>query len=318
MWYVRLMLGVFVLFVTLDNTEGQLAERIHKQFRFKFLTVDQGLSHNMVISICQDGYGFIWCGTSNGLNKFDGYQLTNYFHREDDSTTIRGDRIEIVFCDSRKTLWVGTHFGLSTYNYDNNTFVSFRHSAFPGGPGRINDMDEDADGLIWMASWNGLIMYDPQKNIVQHYVHKSEDPSSLPHDNLTNIIIDKDNNPWVSTYNQGVAKFDRKSGTFIVYHNDTDDPETISEDRIETIYTDRAGNVWFGTYNKGMNLFDSGSGKFLRFYPDYTVAGSGRIRAIFEDPRNNFWVGTQTGLYSFSKDTGTFLRYAYTDHPFPR
>ena len=316
MRYVRIMLLASGLFIQPDDTAGQIAERIHKQFRFKYITVDQGLSNNMVISICQDSYGFIWYGTSAGLNKFDGYELTNYFHNEKDTTSISGDRVEIVYCDSRKTLWIGTLNGLSTFNYETNSFVPFTHSSIPDGIGRINDIDEDAEGILWMASWNGLIKYDPQKNTLEQYRHETGNPSSIPHNNLTNIVIDRDNNPWISTFNQGIAKFDRKTGTCMGYRNDPDDPESISEDRIESIYADHDGNVWFGTYNKGLNLFEAGTGKFRRFYPDYTVTGSGRVRAIFEDPKDNFWIGTQTGLYLFNQGTGTFYRYAYTDHPF--
>ncbi|MBN1416614.1 MAG: hypothetical protein JW973_16040 [Bacteroidales bacterium] len=284
--------------------------------RFKYLTVDEGLTHNMVITACQDAYGFIWFGTSSGLNKFDGYELINYLHKENDPTTISGDRIEIVFCDSRKALWIGTHYGLHRYNYDNNTFIHFTHSLFPDGLGRINDMAEDENGILWMASWSGLIMYDPLNNTIQKYIHNADDPSSLPHDNLSNIAIDDKNNPWVSTYNQGVARLDRKSGKFERYRNDPDDPESISEDRVETIYKDREGNIWFGTYNKGANLFIPYSLNFKRYYPDYSVAGSGRVRAFFEDDEDNLWLGTQTGLYFCNRETGTFFRYAYTDHPF--
>ena len=253
--YLKMILLGVVLFIPPVNSEGQSAVRIHEQLRFKYITVDQGLSHNMVITICQDSYGFIWYGTSNGLNKYDGYELTNYYHRDDDSTTLPGDRVEIVYCDSRKTLWIGTLNGLSTYNYSNNSFDLFRHGSFPGGLGRINDIDEDADGILWMASWNGLIMVDPQKNTIRQYTNQIGNPSSLPHNNLTNIVIDRDNNPWVSTYNQGIARFDRKTGTFHVYRNDPDDPESISEDRIESMYTDRNGNLWFGTYNQGTQSF---------------------------------------------------------------
>ena len=315
-WRLKIMICISVLFFQLGITRSQLANRVHDQFRFKYITVDQELTNNMVISICQDGYGFIWFGSSSGLNRFDGYGLTNYFHDDNDSTTIPGNRIEIIFCDSGKKLWIGSHQGLCLYNYDNNSFVQFKHSSFPEGLGRINDMTEDKSGFLWMASWNGLIMYNPHNNTIQQYLHNTDDPFSLPHNNLTNIIMDKDDNPWIATYNQGIAKFDRKSGKFTRYGNNPDDPASISEDRIETIYRGQNGNLWFGTYNNGLNLYDPYTSGFKRYYPDYSVAGSGRVRAIFEDKKGNFWIGTQTGLYLFNRETNSFFRYAYTDHPF--
>ncbi len=311
------ILTFFSILVMINGpASGQLSGRIHDQLKFKHITVDQNLTNNMVISICQDSYGFIWFGTSGGLNKYDGYDLANYYHINGDSTTIPGDRIEIIFCDSRMTLWIGTHYGLCYYNYDQNSFVLFKHSLCPDGLGRINDITEDENGVLWIASWNGLIMYDPVNNVLQKYVHNADDLFSLPHDNLTNIAIDGDNNPWVSTYNQGIAKFDRKSGTFMTYSNDPDDPGSISENRIESIYRDRNQNLWFGTYNKGLNLLVHGTAGFKRYYPDSAITGSGRVRAFFEDKKNRFWIGTQTGLYLFNSQLGSFTRYAFTDHPF--
>ena len=296
---------------------GQLTERIHDQLRFKHITIDDGLSNSRVISICQDSYGFIWFGSIYGLNKYDGYELTCFYHNDNDSLSLPHDRVEAVYCDSRKMLWIGTYSGLARFNYDNNSFVQFKHPSFPDGVGRVQDIAEDDSGALWLCTWgNGLIRYDVKNNTIRNWKYDPGNPNSIPDNTLTNIVFDQQHNIWMSTYDKGVVLMEKSTGKFTLFLNDPDNPASISEDRVESMYTDSKGFLWFGTYNNGLNQYDPISQTFNRYDPDSMLKGSGRVRAIFEDKKGNRWIGTQTGLYLFNLESGSFYRYAYTEHPF--
>jgi ligand-binding sensor domain-containing protein len=109
---------------------------------------------------------------------------------------------------------------------------------------------------------------------------------------------------------------DRAENSFSIYINDPFDSTSLNDNRIETMYLDSNGEIWLGAYDNGLNRFDAGTKSFNRYYPDRSVTGSGRIRAIFEDNSGNFWLGTQAGLYLLNKVSGLSRRYAYADHPF--
>jgi ligand-binding sensor domain-containing protein len=315
-YYFNKIILILLLFCISSIMLGQNEGRIHDQCRFRSLSIDQGLSNGRVISIEQDDFGIIWFGTVNGLNRYDGYDLINYFHIENDSTSLPDNRIEEIFCDSRGDLWIGTTGGLCKYNYGLNNFIQFQHDSLTVSIDGVNDITEDKTGGLWMATSSGLIYFNPANDNIKVYSNDPNDPASLPNDNLTNVLIDSDGKIWTTMYREGIAVLDPTDGNLSNYVNDPFDSTSLNDNRIETMYLDSNGEIWLGAYDNGLNRFDEQSNSFLRYYPDRTITGSGRIRAIFEDNSNNFWIGTQTGLFSFNRASGKFYRYAYADHPF--
>src|ERR1700748_1252075 len=87
-----------------------------QQFWYKSYTSKDGLSSNEVQTIFQDKQGFLWIGTSNGLNRFDGNVFDNFYNDPSDSTSIRGNDIQCIFQDSKKRMWISTNEGISLYN----------------------------------------------------------------------------------------------------------------------------------------------------------------------------------------------------------
>lgn len=314
---ILLYFNLLVFLSTSNYTaSGQTDGRIHDQYRFRSLSIDQGLSHGRVISIEQDNYGIIWLGTVNGLNRYDGYELINYYTEENDPTTLPHNRIEEIFCDSRGILWIGTNGGLCTYNYGLDNFIQFEHDSLTEVIQEIHDITEDENGALWMASSTGLVYYNPETDKIRVIKNQPEDPVSLPNDDLTNVLIDSHGRIWTTMYRDGVAVIDLEVNEISVYRHNPDDSTSLNDNQIETMYMDSNGEIWLGAYDNGLNRYNENSNSFERYYPDRSVSGSGRIRAIFEDNTGGFWVGTQAGLYRFKKLEGTFFRYAFTDHPF--
>ena len=108
------MHNVYFLIFTCIITSGVVASynsNIQSQLQFKSLTIDNGLSNNNVRSICQDSTGYMWFATQNGLNKYDGYTITQYKHDPNDTTSLLSNDIFVLFRDSKNNLWVGTEQG---------------------------------------------------------------------------------------------------------------------------------------------------------------------------------------------------------------
>ena len=166
------------------------------------------LSSSLITCICQDRYGFIWVGTEYGLNKFDGYRFTTYFHSRNDSTTINDNEISTLFVDRDGRLWVGCSRGLVSYDYEHN---NFRRYTFPDGlTPRVNSLTDDSRhrlligtagyGLYSISSPNRHIDYESQFNRRQsdHFYSR--------------IHIDRQGNLWRSDHLTTFTKFTVKNG----------------------------------------------------------------------------------------------------------
>ena len=115
--------GMFALFEFFLFAEASFAQPI--SVRFQHLSVEQGLSHNEAVSITQDKYDLIWIGTSDGLNRFDGYKVEVYRHEPGNKNSLPNNLIRCVFTDSHGTVWIGTTNGLAYYDDHTNSFRSF-------------------------------------------------------------------------------------------------------------------------------------------------------------------------------------------------
>src|SRR5690606_24571945 len=131
--------------------------------QFKQLTPNEGLSQSNVSAITQDAFGFMWIGTENGLNRYDGYQVKIYRNDRDDPTSIPSNNIRSLFSDSQGHLWIGTSAGLSRYDRATDTFINIprgteqpvnRGAGFTGSG--VNAFFEDSKGNLWIGTERGL------------------------------------------------------------------------------------------------------------------------------------------------------------------
>ena len=116
----------------------------------RFYTSEK-LSSNQITQIYQDSEGYIWIGTEYGLNKYDGYRFTNYFHEESNPNSISSNIISYLFQDSSGTLWIGTQTGLDRYNPADNQFVSVEMKGATSVP-RINAIVQEDDNHLLVGT----------------------------------------------------------------------------------------------------------------------------------------------------------------------
>ena len=269
--------------------------------KFKHLTTKMGLSQSTVTCILQDSKGFMWFGTYNGLNKFDGYKFTIYRHDPAIISGISSNRISALLEDKDGNLWVGTSDGgLNKYNRDSDTFTHFRFD--PSNPGTISNNSltsviEDNNGALWISTSWGLNKFDKTKNFFTRYFHIPGDSTSLVNDSVTEVQEDEEGNIWIGTMGGGLDLFDRTRNVFIHHQHKDSDPNSLSNNDIRSLFVDSRGNLWVGTHD-GLNLLNKGSGTFTRYMydPDKPQGLNHKVvLSLTEDAEGRLWVGTENG-----------------------
>ena len=184
---------------------------LNQNLQFERLSVEHGLSQSTVNCILQDSKGYMWFGTLNGLNKYDGYSFSNYRHDPDDPNSISSDQIFSICEDSSSDLWIGTLDGLNKFDSVHETFVSYRH--IPSDENSlshnvINVVYEDRSGMLWVGTPFGLNRLDKETGKFTRYRCNPNDPMGLSHNNISAIYEDTNNYLWIGTSGGGITKLD--------------------------------------------------------------------------------------------------------------
>lgn len=287
-----------------------------RNIQFTRITMADGLSQSAIHAITQDGIGYLWFGTQEGLNRYDGYEIVVYEHDVTDQNSLSNDWIWTLFADAQGNIWVGTNGGgLNRFDSGQNRFTRFRHDPDNSnsiGSDRVRIITQDRSGIYWIGTDGaGLSRYDAQKQLFQHYRFSPADPHSIPSDNVTDILQDRQGNLWIGT-EAGLARLD--SGVFTRYQHDPQDPASLSGDHVRAITEHLDGRLWIGTHNRGLNLFDPETGESERFRhesSDSHSLGDDLVRDVLVDDDGTVWVATDSGLSEWRPEQGGFVSYAH-------
>ncbi|MEM7351966.1 MAG: two-component regulator propeller domain-containing protein, partial [Acidobacteriota bacterium] len=301
------------------SLDAQAAPEPHlgaaRAMRFEHLSIEDGLSQSVVNTILQDSTGFLWVGTQNGLNRFDGYGFTVYRHEARDPTSLASDWVLVLREAPSGDLWVGTEGGgLSRWRRATNSFVNYRHD--PADSTSLSGdwvvaLTWDHAGMLWVGTRDsGLNRFDPQTGKFERFRHDPADPSSLASDQVTVLHVDPVGNLWVGSRG-GLDLFEARSQTFGHFDHDPADPESLSDNRVRALLEDRSGTLWVGTHG-GLNRFDASRQNFQRFLHDPADRSSlshDWVRCLLEDSQGRLWVGTDGGLNLWQGEGRGFVSY---------
>jgi len=294
------------------------AKDVGKDITFDHITIEDGLSNNMVPGVVQDYTGFMWFGTFDGLNRYDGYEFKVYRHDSDDPASLSGNPIRVLYKDRAGNLWVGTWgSGLNMFVRETETFIRYRHD--PDDPHSlshdgIRSIFEDRIGTLWIGTnGGGLNRFDRKTGTFTHYRHDPGNTASIGHDAIWSIHEDRAGTLWVGTEGGGLNRFDRETGTFQRYRHDPANPRSLSHDKVRAIMEDQAGALWISTSGGGLCLFDRETESFRQYqhHPtDPKSLGEDNVSAILEDRTGRFWIATHGGgIDLFDRDTDTFVHH---------
>jgi ligand-binding sensor domain-containing protein len=239
-----------------------------------------------VTGIVQDKRGYMWFASKNGLFKYDGYGIKQYRNDPLDQNSLSTEALESICIDK--------------------------------------------DGIIWIGTFNaGLERFDPDKETFTHYRHDPNDASSINNDTVSVVFADKNGLLWIGA--NCLDRLDPKTNKITHFRNIPFDNSSISNNSVRAIYEDRNGDLWIGTGSVygienddpkqgGLNKMDRSRNTFTRYKHDPDDPNSlinNKVRAIYEDSKGNFWVGTAgDGLHTLNRATGKFERHLYDpQHP---
>ncbi|HAJ98784.1 MAG TPA: hybrid sensor histidine kinase/response regulator [Bacteroidales bacterium] len=273
----------------------------------KLFSSDQDLSNSMITSIVQDGNGFLWIATEDGLNRFDGLNFKIYRNIANNPHSLTSNFIRSLFVDSQGRLWVGTINGLLKYNYQKANFdeVIMIRDTTRLHP-HVTSIIELSDGnLLAATSGQGIIRIDKQK------MRGEADLSliaRLSSEFLEVIFEDFYGRLWIGTENEGLNVFNPATNEMRTYRFENNKPGSISSNYITAIIEDHQRNILIGTANRGLNRFIEGQNAFQLVPTSPGTTTNLPIRSLFADRSNNIWVGTSgVGLWKLPSNATSLL-----------
>ncbi len=286
---------------------------------FQHLTVKDGLSQGSVMCILQDSKGFMWFGTQDGLNRYDGYEFKIFKHDLTDASSINDNFILFMAEDSAGALWFATLNNpdmLDKYDPATESFTHIQRDNVDLTGARIGQSKQsyiDPSGIEWAAHpGGGVRKTDLKTGAQQFFKNNPNDPKSLSHDKVYSITGDKTGAIWVCTRG-GLDRLDPKSDGFVHYRHDDKDPHSLSDNFVWPVIEDRTGTLWVGSFIGGLNRYDRATDSFTRFRHDESnprSISSDVIYSLYQDASGMIWVGTgENGVDRFHPELSNFTHY---------
>jgi len=296
----------WLLYTVLVSLAGNLyGQQYHS---FQNLSKKEGLSQASVFAITQDKSGFLWFGTRNGLNKFDGYQFKVY-KKDTTATSLVADDIRYLYGDPlNHDVWVGTLQGLSRYQHKTDDFINYINTSKDTtsiSSNTIRQVLRDAKGRLWVGTEIGLNLYQKETNdFTRFYIGDQKRGGPISKDVKT-IFEDSENQIWVGT-NEGLYRLEDGGDTYRFARVEN---LSLSDTHIKSIVEDHKNNLWIGTELGGVNYWDRSKNKITIYKNNENSKNKishNTIRSMVIDNNDNLWVGTFDGLNLLEKEQTEF------------
>jgi ligand-binding sensor domain-containing protein/signal transduction histidine kinase/AraC-like DNA-binding protein len=281
-----------------------------REINFRNYNVDNGLSQNTVYSICQDNIGFLWFGTKEGLNRFDGKSFKDFKVSRLDTISIGNNQIRSIVEYKKNHLMIGTEEGVYLYAFETNVFLRFNaisqnHNTING---IVSSIILDRKGNLWIASLSeGLFFYDVSNSELTEYSHNPSLNNSISSNKVSTVFEDSRGNLWVGTADKGLNKFDKQTNGFSRLQNSAENSTSLSDNHINCIYEDTNNNLWIGTQYGGLNRLNAESEAFSHysFESKKERKGINAIKVIHEYFDKSLLLGTEEGLIVFDPESSS-------------
>jgi|CZKP01.1.fsa_nt_gi signal transduction histidine kinase/ligand-binding sensor domain-containing protein/DNA-binding response OmpR family regulator len=323
-----------------------------KQKTFEHIGPDEGMSSYIAPCMIQDRTGYLWFGTYNGVDRYDGHGFISYKHEPGNPNSINSGSVQALCEDKDGNIWIGTSLGLDKLDPAKGSFTHFLlhpSSTEVDFSNYVLSICEDTYGMLWIGTGDGLIIFDKATGKFTTFNHDNADTSSISNNYIHALLADKKGSLWIGTGN-GLDKLDIKTsfldstknsaenvnsrqGKFIHYWHDPKNQNgsiSIGWDnaieysvpyQINSIYEDNPGMLWLCTNGEGLIEVNPKDGSFTSYKHDIkdpqslTSITDDNIEAISQDHEGFYWIGTKYyGLNTFNKKTNRFTHYYHNDY----
>ncbi len=317
---LKVYLFAFILIVFKIQLFGQTVN-----LEFDHYTSNEGLSNAHVLAVTQDSRGFIWVGTLNGLNRFDGLNFKVYQFNSNDTNTIPGNVITFLLEDTLKNLWVMTNYNFCCYNRNTDNFSRkiFRANNIIYNDLYISGSFIDSKGFMWIGTTNGIFRFkiynNPQthNNIInaERYILNEPDTKDADKSTVYSFVEDKKGFVWACSFSNNLFYFDDKLKTFVAYTIQNPEKKHFT-DKQKSMMQDRDGDFFITIDDNGLLVWYRKENKFILYKYDGTdhAPNDNYLIGLFESSDGIIWIGSRNngGINLFNKKTGTF-QYSYHD-----
>ena len=267
----------------------------HSQpYYFTHYQVENGLSNNAVLCSVQDEMGFMWFGTKDGLNRFDGYSFKVFHHDPDSPNGLGSNFIRALFVDKHGHIWVGTDQGIFLFDPKSETF-SLLHQSITN---EILDIQGDRVGNVWFIDNLTLYKYAFDHDGLTQITHIEQ---SL----ISSFCITEAGSVWMGTPHGNLIHYQPDHGTNATYSMFDHSPKAVSQ-WIERVYDSGKGYLFVGTTKQGVKVFDIGTGTYRDLLTHDDNGMDIFVRDIIENERDEYWFATESGIFIYRHHTGQY------------
>lgn len=263
------------------------------EMKFEYLTMEDGLSYNTILTIFRDSKGYLWAGADYGLNKFDGYKIVSYLPNQKKKNAISNAGINVIYEDKLKNIWIGTYDGLNLYNPNYESFTIFKKDSIHNSisSSSVSSIIEDRNGNLWIGTSDGINRFCPETNNFFRYYIKSDsdDPSS---NQISSMAMNSKGQIYVIGYGRYLYSFDSGTGTFSRFYN----PVNESNDPcVKHIFIDDNDQIWITTEANGFYFYNTATEKFDQVKTGKSLKVSTSYGNIIQISRDELLVATNHG-----------------------
>ena len=295
----NLKLSIILLFIFIFSCTFKV--QALDNIQFQRMTVEDGLSQSTINAIIQDSKGYIWIGTNDGLDRYDGHEIKSYNPYKDINTQLSSNYITSLGEDSKGYIWVGTNDGVSKIDVTNWNITNYKDFFNT----TISDILVMSNGEILVATLNEIYLYNEKEDKFNQILQNEKNPYNKE---IYSIDEDEYKNLWIGT-NKGLIKISKKE---IKYYTYSEEELSISENTIRKVYCDKNGYVWIGTFSSGLNRINLKNDEIKIYKSDEDnnkSLPSDYVNTILNDANGDLWVGTDDGLAKLIKGKDEFKVY---------
>ena len=299
--YIKIVLVlVFIFsFMKIDTSYANISESLN----FNNITIEDGLSQSTVETIYQDSRGYIWIGTNDGLDRYNGYEFKHYKHDKYNENSISNNYIVDIIEDKNGYIWVSTIGGLSKIDPDKDEIKNYYSKEDSGNLSNENlwQILCTKDNKIIVSTVDGLNLYD-EKN--DKFVRILDKENELPSQYIYSVKEDMYGNIWIGT-DSGLIELNEELNIIKIYE------DTIGDSEVYNIYDDSKGNIWICTLGNGLfkiNLDDKSVDNYQNSENEFSIP-SNNIKDILLDSKGKLWIATDKGICNFDYKKEVFISY---------
>ncbi len=306
--------------------------QLFPELRFQHFSSDDGLSSNSVRATIIDQEGFLWVSTTNGLNRYDGYQFKHFFHKSDDPLSLSNSSIHALALDSKGRLWIGTKKGLNRYLPSSGSFKRYmavngvvqknKNEKYGLTNDYISTILATRNGDLYVGTRDGLYRYEESEDRWIRMRPRLElNGTALPNIRVAAMTEAKNGDIWVATYQKNIIIIDPMTGTYKPISMVVNQGDPLVSGHINIIYADSKNRIWIGYYSLGMAYVEPEKERFVHFPYDQTRSRtkgfpSKSVKYILEDSRGVIWLATwANGLIKAIEKQSGFRFESYRKNP---